>query len=122
MHFLDLDLWTDLFTYATGTKISGTELLKAGERAYNVERAFITREGARRKDDYPPWREFEEPYKVGPHKGAVLDRKKYDTMLDEYYTLHGWDVKTGIPTKKTLKELGLPDIAKNLEELGLYEE
>lgn len=122
MHFLDLDLWADLFTYATGTKISGAELLKAGERAYNVERAFIAREGARRKNDYPPWREFEEPYKVGPHKGAVLDRKKYDVMLDEYYTLHGWDVKTGIPTKKTLKELGLPDVAKNLEELGLYKE
>lgn len=122
MHFLDLDLWADLFTYATGTKISGVELLKAGERAYNVERAFIAREGARRKNDYPPWREFEEPYKVGPHKGAVLDRKKYDAMLDEYYTLHGWDVKTGIPTKKTLKELGLPDVAKELEELGLYKE
>ena len=122
MHFLDLDLWADLFTYATGTKISGSELLKAGERAYNVERAFIAREGARRKNDYPPWREFEEPYPSGPFKGAVLDRKKYDAILDEYYTLHGWDVKTGIPTEKKLKELGLADVAQNLEELGLYKE
>lgn len=122
MHFIDLDLWAELFTYATGTKINGPQLLEAGERAYNVERAFIAREGARRKSDYPPWREFEEPYPSGPFKGAVLNRKKYDTMLDEYYTLHGWDVKTGIPTKKKLKELGLADVAHNLEEFGVYEE
>jgi aldehyde:ferredoxin oxidoreductase len=122
MHFLDLDLWADLLTYATGMKTTGHELLEAGERAYNVERAFIAREGARRENDYPPWREFEEPYTVGPNKGQVLNREKYDAMLDEYYTLHGWDVKTGIPTKKKLSELGLADVARNLEVLGLYEE
>ena len=122
MHFLDLDLWADLFSSATGMKITGPELLKAGERAYNVERAFIAREGARRKNDYPPWREFEEPYPSGPFKGAMLNREKYDIMLDEYYTLHGWDVKTGIPSKKKLKELGLADVANNLEENGLYKE
>jgi len=29
-------------------------------------------------------------------------------MLDEYYTLHGWD-EEGIPSKRTLKRLGLPN-------------
>jgi len=120
MHFLDMDLYAELLTYATGTKINGPELLKAGERAYNVERAFIVREGVRRENDYPPWREFEEPYPSGPFKGAVLNREKYNVLLDEYYTLHGWDVKTGIPTKKKLKELGLADVAENLDKCGVY--
>jgi aldehyde:ferredoxin oxidoreductase len=121
-HFVDAELWAELFSSATDIKISAGELLKAGERGYNVERAFIAREGVRRKDDIPPWREFEEPFPNGPHKGAVLDRKKYEAMLDEYYTLHGWDIKTGIPNKKKLEELGLADVARNLEENGLYKE
>jgi aldehyde:ferredoxin oxidoreductase len=119
MDFLGPDIWAKLFTAATGVKMTPEELIKAGERAYNVERAFIAREGARRKDDIPPFREFELPYPSGPFKGQVLNREKYEVMLDEYYALHGWD-KNGIPGKKKLIELGLPDVAKNLEELGLY--
>jgi aldehyde:ferredoxin oxidoreductase len=30
-----------------------------------------------------------------------------DEMLDEYYTLRGWD-REGTPTKEKLTELGLP--------------
>jgi len=120
-HFLDAEIWAELFSAATGVKTNAEDLVRAGERVYNVERAFIAREGARRKDDIPPWREFEEPYPNGPYKGQVLNRKKYEAMLDEYYTLHGWDVKTGIPCKKKLLELGLADVAKNLEKLGLYD-
>ncbi len=122
VHFLDADLMAKLFSTATGINVDSGTLLKAAERAYNVERAFIVREGARRKDDYPPWREFEEPYKYGPHKGCVLNKKKYDVMLDEYYTLHGWDVKTGVPIKTKLKELDLTDVAHDLEIHGFYSE
>jgi len=28
-------------------------------------------------------------------------------MLDEYYTLRGWDVSTGTPTRAKLTDLGL---------------
>jgi aldehyde:ferredoxin oxidoreductase len=35
-------------------------------------------------------------------------------MLDDYYDLRGWDKQTGIPTRKTLKELDLSDIADDL--------
>jgi aldehyde:ferredoxin oxidoreductase len=59
-----------------------------------------------RKDDYPPDRFFE-PIKSGPGKGECLDMGKYEKMLDEYYTLRGWDTKLGHPTQKKLKELGL---------------
>jgi aldehyde:ferredoxin oxidoreductase len=36
----------------------------------------------------------------------VVCREEFSRMLDEYYTLHGWD-EEGIPSKKTLKRLGL---------------
>jgi aldehyde:ferredoxin oxidoreductase len=35
-------------------------------------------------------------------------------MLDDYYGLRGWDKETGIPTRKTLEELDLKDIADEL--------
>jgi aldehyde:ferredoxin oxidoreductase len=101
------DLWSDLFYSATGIQAKGRDLFKATERVVNVERLFIMREGARRKDDYPTWRDFEEPLPSGRFKGRVLDRTKYDAMLDEYYKLHGWDEKTGVPHRENLHKLGL---------------
>jgi aldehyde:ferredoxin oxidoreductase len=37
----------------------------------------------------------------------LLDEEKFEKMLDEYYELRGWDVKTGLPTRAKLEELGL---------------
>jgi aldehyde:ferredoxin oxidoreductase len=42
-------------------------------------------------------------------------------LLDEYYTLRGWDVTTGRPTSCRLHELGLSDVAEELLERGLIE-
>ena len=40
-------------------------------------------------------------------------------MLDEYYDLHGWEKKTGWPTKKTLINLGLQQILEKLMQQGI---
>ena len=52
-------------------------------------------------------------------KGEVLDRDEFERMKDEFYALRGWDVTTGLQTKAKLKELGLKDIASELESRGL---
>jgi hypothetical protein len=39
-------------------------------------------------------------------------------MKDEHYILRDWDVKTGIPTKETLKKFGLDD-AEDLKKQGI---
>ncbi|GAG30474.1 unnamed protein product, partial [marine sediment metagenome] len=52
-------------------------------------------------------------------KGAVVDREKFERMKDQYYQLRGWDIGTGLQTKAKLKELGLEDIARDLEQRGL---
>jgi aldehyde:ferredoxin oxidoreductase len=64
--------------------------------------------------DVPPARWFQEPLTKGSFKGAKLDRTKYDIMLRRYYKKRGWDER-GIPTKTTLKKLGLEDVAKQLQ-------
>jgi len=36
-----------------------------------------------------------------------MDRPSFEKMLNEYYQIVGWDSRTGIPTDKKLRELGL---------------
>jgi aldehyde:ferredoxin oxidoreductase len=50
--------------------------------------------------------------------GTPLTREDCQKLLDDYYDERGWDIKTGIPTKDTLLELGLGDVAKDLKKRG----
>jgi aldehyde:ferredoxin oxidoreductase len=38
-------------------------------------------------------------------------------MLNDYYRFRGWDQTTGFPTRHKLVELGLEDIAAELEKM-----
>jgi len=49
----------------------------------------------------------------------VLDRQKFEKMKDELYALRGWDVATGLQTKAKLVELGMGEIADDLNKRGL---
>jgi aldehyde:ferredoxin oxidoreductase len=88
---------------ATGVEMSLEELMKAGERIWNLEKLFNLKAGLTGKDDRLPDRIMKEPMPSGPAKGRVVELAK---MLPEYYELRGWD-KDGVPTKERLKELGL---------------
>ena len=100
---LDADDHKDLINPITGWGWTTEDMLKTGERIYNLERMFINREGFDRKDDTLPPRLLKERMPEGPAKGKVVELEK---MLDEYYELRGW--KDGKPTKEKMKELGLP--------------
>jgi len=117
---ISLEDMAEYFNAVTGLNYSWQDLRKCGTRIYNVEKAIQTRYGLRRKDDYPPIRCFEEPVPAGPQKGAILDRQKYDELLTKYYEHRGW-TNEGIPTEKTLKELGLQDIATDLKKRKIIE-
>jgi aldehyde:ferredoxin oxidoreductase len=41
-----------------------------------------------------------------------------EKMFDDYYDERGWDIEKGIPTREKLEELGLKDVADDLEEGG----
>jgi len=111
-------IMSKLFTALTGIKISESELMKIGRKIINIEKAFNVREGVDRRDDIPPKRFFCEPIKSGPFKGQKLNRNSFNEMLNNYYKLHGWSIKNGWPTYKTLESLSLTDIADELVALG----
>ena len=102
-----------LLATCTGTEMTGDDLMRIGERIYNVERAFNIREGMGRKDDTLPRSFFvEEVTSRGP---TGMSETKFQAMLDEYYQFRGWDHE-GIPTKEKLEELGLGDMLGQLKE------
>ena len=47
-----------------------------------------------------------------------LDRDGVEQWKTAFYTIEGWDPKTGNPKRQTLRELGLSRIADTLEENG----
>ncbi len=92
------------------------ELLKIGERIYNLERVFNIREGFSRKDDTFPARMLNEPLKnAGRAEGQII--RKPEVRLDEYYQFRGWD-KNGVPTREKLGMLDLGEIVKDFQSEG----
>jgi aldehyde:ferredoxin oxidoreductase len=101
-----LELWTNAYIACTGMKTTPMSLTTAAERIRTLERLFNIREGLSRKGDMIAERLFNEPLKNGAWKGEVLDKEKFEEMIDAYYSLRGWDHE-GKPTKETLKRLEL---------------
>ena len=98
---------TKMFQTCVGWDMDAAEVMRAGERIWNLQRIYNLREGETRQDAIYPKRFLKEKLPEGPAKGMVLDKKKVDHMLDAYYAERGWDRKAGIPTQKKIKELGL---------------
>jgi len=114
MGAIGIELQAKLLSAGEGRDHSIEELFEAGERIHALERVYNLREGATREDDHLPNRFFEQPM-AGFYPEDVLDRKKFDQMKEEYYEAMRWDVKAGLPARETLLELGLADIAADLE-------
>jgi aldehyde:ferredoxin oxidoreductase len=113
---LELEWYPKFLHAATGMDMSWDNLNVIADRVFNLTRAFWVREYGKKwasEMDVPPARWFEEPLTKGAFKGAKLDRPRYNDMLQMYYQKRGWDAR-GIPTKSTLKGLGLGDISGQL--------
>lgn len=82
-----------------------------------IERAHNCRLGLTAKDDILPPRFTEDPMPEGPAKGKVFDI--LDEMKQAWYKVQGWDTMTGIPTRDRLIQLGLGDIAGDLQSHGI---
>ena len=93
-------------TAVTGVPFATGDLIKAGERVYNLERLYNNREGFTRQDDCLPPRMLTEPIPDGPSAGWV---SKLDPMLEEYYRARGWD-GNGVPKPSKLADLDLADL------------
>ncbi len=107
-----------LYEAATGIPMTEQELMLSGRRVVTLEKAFNVTRGATRQHDDLPWRLMNEGAASGPLKGAMNSRAELDGMLDRYYALHEWDLKTSWPLRATLEKLQLKDVAEYLGKMG----
>lgn len=97
----------------TGWDVTVDELLELGRRRISLMRTFNAREGFERKDDILPIKFFKPLVGVGPSAGVAISHEEINSALDEYYGLAGC-TNNGIPTRATLKDLGIEWAAEYL--------
>jgi aldehyde:ferredoxin oxidoreductase len=111
--------FAQMLSAAVGEEFSAQSLLHIGQRIVNVEKAFNTiHEGFSRQDDLPPKIFTCEKVKTGKYKGHNLDMRQWNSMLDEFYSRHEWDIQTGWQTRACLENLELYDVIQLLESTG----
>ena len=131
-HVGDPTIESRILNAVTGMDIDEKGYYLTGERIFNLQRAIQTKEGrVGRRDDIIDEFNFTEGIETeegffgmfnpefmlpGPkgelisRKGKVVERDKFEKMMDEYYSIRGWDVKTGLQKKEKLEKLSLSDI------------
>jgi len=88
------------YSAMVGVPFTADDVLKTGERIYNLERYYNNLAGFREGSDYLPKRFLEEPSDQPGSKGHVCE---LDKMLEEYYKVRGW--VNGVVPESKLKEL-----------------
>lgn len=100
---IEPQMQVDLINAACGLDWSLEDLMRAGERAWNLKRLINLRLGLRREQEKLP-KALLEPYTEGGAAGYIIP---FDEMLQAYYQARGWDLHSGAPTPETLRRLGL---------------
>lgn len=95
-----MDEYTQQFNAVTGLEYTAADLLRCGERVYNLERYYNNLAGFGEGSDYLPKRFTDEPSTMKGSAGHVCE---LDQMLAEYYAARGWS--NGIVPESKLREL-----------------
>ena len=104
------DIQVQLINAACGLEWTIEDMMRAGERAWNLKRAINNRMGLTRANDKLP-KALLEPFPDGGSAGFVPE---LEGILSAYYEARGWDKETGRPSREKLVELGLGDVAQDL--------
>lgn len=127
----------DFWNLVTGQDITFEEGMALGRKVWNLDTAIWTLQGRTREmvhfapyvhDTVMTQGEFGPVY-VLPAKvngtweyanvtGRKIDRNGFEEWKTHFYSVEGWDVTTGWPTRTTLTELGLTNVADALESAG----
>lgn len=96
----------DVVKFLTGLAFNEEEILKIGERVFNLRRMINFKRGISSENDYLPSRVLNEN-RNDEIKGIGVDN--FTEILKEYYEVRGWDTN-GYPVQQKLHELNLEDL------------
>ncbi len=103
---VDPQMQVDLVNAACGYDWTIEDMMKCGERGWNIKRLINRNMGLTRANDTLP-KALLQPYAEGGAAGFAPDLQ---AMLSAYYEARGWHKETGMPTEEKLKELGLGEL------------
>lgn len=92
------------YSAVLGIPFTADDVLKTGERVYNLERYYNNLAGFREGSDTLPERFLKEPSTKPGSEGHVCE---LDLMLEEYYKIRGW--VDGVVPESKLRELEIID-------------
>jgi aldehyde:ferredoxin oxidoreductase len=124
-----------VFSAITGIEMDEERMDRCAQRIFNIQRADQIKDGRKGREDdsleafhftMGLKRDFGNEKCIVPGKdgeifsrrGMVMDRDDFEKMKYEYYGLRGWDVATGLPTRKALERVDLKEVADGLEKIG----
>lgn len=125
----DVSVEYKLFELVTGEKMTQEKLNTRAARIWNMHRLLTAIEwgdgkpvNLRKEHDQLPEHFFAPvesrllpAYPPSEHPHPPLNRDFFEASKTEYYKLMGWDVETGLPTRSTLKKLGMGDVLAAFE-------
>ena len=118
------------FNAVTGKDLTFAEGMELGKKIWNLDNAIWSLQGRHRdivhfagyiytvpRNGYGYFMTVKEngEWKYADVGKRCLDRDKFEQWKTEFYTLEGWDTKTGWPTRSTLEGLDLGYVADELE-------
>jgi len=120
------------YNAVTGKNISYRDGMEIGRKVWNIQNAIWALQGRHRDmvkfADYyyeqPIGRPYPAPVFVNGQwtyadmADRKIDRDKFEDLKTIYYSIEGWDTKTGWPTRSTLEGLGLRKVADELQSKG----
>jgi len=127
----DTAVESKLLSAVTGIEYSEKELDRIGERIWNVQRAIMVREGRTKEEDTLHEAYFRKKSthrrlrneiqfhtNIDSDQTKPIPREAFEEAKETYYKMRGWDEKTGRPTREKLIDLGLDEIAEQLDPPG----
>jgi aldehyde:ferredoxin oxidoreductase len=103
---------TELLNSAGGYDWETGDMMKAGERGWNLKRVINHRLGLRRTNDRLPTQLLKAYEDSGNDGHTVVP--DLESMLKSYYTARGWNPESGFPSRNKLSELELDWVIKDL--------
>ncbi len=102
----DTEQLAEILGAVTGWRTGVVEMLRVAERTLTMARMFNIKQGLSAADDKLPERFFQ-PKTDGVLSSKHYSREQLEKAKSYYYTLMGWDAKTGVPMPEKLQELGI---------------
>jgi aldehyde:ferredoxin oxidoreductase len=121
------------FNAVTGRSITFADGMELGRKIFTLDRAIWTLQGRRRDmevfPDYiyeqgtrgellPMFDDRTRKWSYSSGEGRKLDRARFEKWKTKFYEFEGFNTANGWPTRKTLEDMGLTNVAEVMQSKG----